>query len=213
MAPLQPDSLFTKLDTAPADEVFALMGDFQADTCPDKVSLGAGVYRDNDAKSWRLPAVKKAGFLAEQLLLDDPTFDHEYLPIPGYAPFYNLARDLVFGGEDSCIPKDRIASLQTISGTGANHIGARFLADHLPRLPTAGAKRTIWISDPTWANHHLIWNLVSSGTSGSPIQLKTYAYYHEPTRSLNFDGMMKDLEANAVTGDVILLHACAHNPT
>ncbi|KAF3480409.1 putative Aspartate aminotransferase [Arthroderma uncinatum] len=186
MAPLQPESLFSKLETAPADEVFALMGDFQADTFPEK---------------------------AEQLLLDDPTFDHEYLPIPGYAPFYNLARDLIFGTEDSSIPKDRIASLQTISGTGANHIGARFLADHLPHLPTAGAKRTIWISDPTWANHHLIWNLVSSGSSGNPIELKTYAYYHEPTRSLNFDGMMKDLEANATTGDVILLHACAHNPT
>lgn len=62
MAPLQPESLFCKLDTAPADEVFALMGDFAADTHPDKVSLGAGVYRDNEAKSWRLPAVKKAGY-------------------------------------------------------------------------------------------------------------------------------------------------------
>ena len=62
MAPLQPESLFCKLDTAPADEFFALMGDFAADTHPDKVSLGAGVYRDNEAKSWRLPAVKKAGY-------------------------------------------------------------------------------------------------------------------------------------------------------
>ncbi|EFE39011.1 aspartate aminotransferase, putative [Trichophyton verrucosum HKI 0517] len=209
MAPLQPESLFCKLDTAPADEVFALMGDFAADTHPDKVSLGAGVYRDNEAKSWRLPAVKKA----EQLLLDDPTLDHEYLPIPGYAPFYNMARDLIFGTGESSIPKERIASLQTISGTGANHIGARFLADHLPKLSDPNAKRTIWISDPTWANHHLIWNLVSSGTSGSPIQVKTYPYYHEPTRSLNFEGMMKELEAHAVAGDVVLLHACAHNPT
>lgn len=147
------------------------------------------------------------------MLLDDPTFDHEYLPIPGYAPFYNLARDLIFGKGASSVPKERIASLQTISGTGANHIGARFLADHLPKLSNPSAKRTVWISDPTWANHHLIWSLVSSGTSGSPIQVKTYPYYHEPTRSLKFEGMMKVLEENTVTGDIILLHACAHNPT
>lgn len=59
MAPMQPESLFAQLTTAPHDEVFALMGTFAADPSPDKVSLGAGVYRDNEAKSWRLPAVKK----------------------------------------------------------------------------------------------------------------------------------------------------------
>ncbi|KAK2735874.1 hypothetical protein FQN57_001080 [Myotisia sp. PD_48] len=212
MAPLQTGSLFSKLEIAPHDEVFALMGAFQADTHQDKVSLGAGVYRTNEGKSWRLPTVKKA----EQILLDDPELDHEYLPIPGYAPFINLARDLVFG-LDPRIPIDRIASLQTVSGTGANHIGARFLADHLPLLPADSngqkAKRTIWISDPTWINHHLIWDLVSSGSTGSPLERRTYPYYHEPTRSLDFTGMMKTLEAEVKEGDIILLHACAHNPT
>lgn len=62
MAPLQPESLFAGLEIAPHDEVFALMAAFQADPSPDKVSLGAGVYRDNEAKSWRLPTVRKVGF-------------------------------------------------------------------------------------------------------------------------------------------------------
>ncbi|KAL1953243.1 hypothetical protein VTO42DRAFT_3358 [Malbranchea cinnamomea] len=204
-----PDSLFSALETAPYDEVFALMADFKNDPSPDKVSLGAGVYRDDEARSWRLPAVRKA----EKLLLDDPTFDHEYLPIQGYEPFINLARDLIFGGPNPPVDSSLIASIQTISGTGANHIGARFLADHLPRLADPQKKRKIWISSPTWANHHLLWNLVASGTSGQPIERREYPYYHQPTRSLDFDGMMQKLEAEAEPGDVILLHACAHNPT
>ncbi|EEP76182.1 hypothetical protein UREG_01031 [Uncinocarpus reesii 1704] len=226
MAPMQPESLFAQLTTAPHDEVFALMGTFAADTFPNKVSLGAGVYRDNDAKSWRLPAVKKVSHSpsstradkgsrappqAEAQILDDPTFDHEYLPIAGYAPFIALARDLVFGA-DSPLDTAQIASLQTVSGTGANHIGARFLADFLPPL-VHGKKRKVWISDPTWVNHHLIWELVSSGTTGSPVERRTYPYYHAPTRSLDFEGMMAVLEKDATRGDVVLLHACAHNPT
>lgn len=207
MAPMQPDSLFAQLDTAPHDEVFALMGAFIADPFPEKVSLGAGVYRTNEGNSWRLPSVKKA----ELRLLEDPTFDHEYLPIPGYGHFINLARDLVFG-PDSPIANDRIASLQTVSGTGACHIGARFLADYLPKLPQ-DKKRKVWISDPTWVNHHLIWDLVSSSSTGSHVEQRTYPYYHAPTRALDFEGMMKTLENEAEKGDVVLLHACAHNPT
>ncbi|KMU83535.1 aspartate aminotransferase [Coccidioides immitis H538.4] len=202
MAPMQPDSQFSQLTTAPHDEVFALMGAFSADPFPDKVSLGAGVYRDNEARSWRLPTVKKV----ELQLLDDPTFDHEYLPIAGYPPFIELSRDLVFGGADSPVDKDQIASLQTVSGTGANHIGARFLADFLPPL-VHGKKRKVWISDPTWVNHHLIWELVSSGTTGSPVERRTYPYYHAPTRTLDFDGMINVLEKDASKGDVVLLHA------
>ncbi|KAK2783495.1 hypothetical protein FQN52_009615 [Onygenales sp. PD_12] len=210
MAPMQPESQFGALEIAPYDEVFALMGAFAADSHPQKVSLGAGVYRDDEAKSWRLPIVKKV----EKLLWEDPTFDHEYLSIPGYQPFFEAARDLVFG-PDSPIPSSRIASVQTISGTGANHIGARLLTDQLPLLPSTAARpvRKIWISDPTWANHHLIWDLVAAGTTGNALEIALYPYYHASTCSFDFDGMIRTLESNAQKGDIILLHACAHNPT
>ena len=146
--------------------------------------------------------------------MDDPDFDHEYLPISGYGPFVSLARDLIFG-YNSPVGKGRIASIQTISGTGANHLGARFLADNLPLLPSTPTQRSrkVWFSDPTWANHHLIWNLISAGTSGSPIEQSLYPYYHAATRSLDFEGMARILESKAERGDIILLHACAHNPT
>ncbi|EER39307.1 aspartate aminotransferase [Histoplasma capsulatum H143] len=213
MAPAPQESLFSTLEIPQYDEVFGLMAQFVADTSPQKVSLGAGVYRDNEAKSWRLNIVRKV----EKQLCEDPTFDHEYLPIEGYQPFVDAARDLVFG--NSCpIAKGRIASLQTVSGTGANHLGARFLKEHLPRLispssSSATPTRKIWLSDPTWANHHLIWDLVASSSTGSPIKTVLYPYYHAQTRSFDFDGMIRTLEANAQRGDVILLHACAHNPT
>ncbi|PGG96441.1 hypothetical protein AJ79_09593 [Helicocarpus griseus UAMH5409] len=216
MAPLPQESLFGALEVPPYDEVFALMAAFAADSSPQKVSLGAGVYRDDDAKSWRLNIIKKV----EKLLWEDSSFDHEYLPIPGYQPFVDAARELIFG-TNSPVPKCRIASLQTISGTGANHIGARFLKDHLPRLSPSSASssssatpaRKIWLSDPTWANHHLIWDLVGTSSTGSPLKIAVYPYYHAPTRSFDFEGMVQNLEANAQKGDIILLHACAHNPT
>ncbi|KKZ64852.1 aspartate aminotransferase [[Emmonsia] crescens] len=214
MAPVPQESQFGALEVPPYDEVFALMATFAADPSPQKVSLGAGVYRDNEAKSWRLNIVKKA----EKLVCEDPTFDHEYLPIPGYQPFVDAARDLVFG-PNSPVAKDRIASLQTISGTGANHLGARFLKEHLPRLvspsssSSASPVRKIWMSDPTWANHHLIWDLVAMSSTGSPIKTALYPYYHATTRSFDFDGMIRTLETSAQKGDIILLHACAHNPT
>ncbi|OQV07968.1 hypothetical protein CLAIMM_12317 [Cladophialophora immunda] len=197
------DSLFSTVSLAPSDPVFALTSAFNADPCPSKVNLGSGVYRDNDANPWILPVVKKA----KTKLNEDPTVDHEYLPIVGHARFIELAQELLFGTTmlDVC---SRIASIQCISGTGANHLGARFLADAL-------RPRTIWISDPTWNNHHLIWSLVATDRDigKERLQRQVYPYYDEPSRSFNFDGMMDTLSKNAGPGDVIILHACAHNPT
>lgn len=133
------------------------------------------------------------------MLHGQTNIDHEYLPIAGSAQYLDLASDLLFGKgsyleESSC-------SIQTISGTGANHLGAIFLSQHLK-------PETVWISDPTWSNHHLIWEVGAPGVSR-----KTYPYYRAADRSFDIDGMLSTLEAEAVENDVIMLHACAHNPT
>jgi aspartate aminotransferase len=94
-----------------------------------------------------------------------------------------------------------IVSVQTISGTGANHLGAMFLAQQLQ-------PRNVFISDPTWSNHHLIWQLAAPA-----VKRRTYPYYKPATRSLDFEGMVSTLENDAEEGDVVILHACAHNPT
>jgi aspartate aminotransferase, cytoplasmic len=90
-----------------------------------------------------------------------------------------------------------VVSIQTLGGTGANHLGALFLSR---RKDT-----TVWISDPTWLNHHQIWDLVGASR-------QTYPYFDKETHALDFRGMLAALET-AVPGDIVLLHACCHNPT
>ncbi|KAF7717896.1 Pyridoxal-phosphate-dependent aminotransferase class-I [Penicillium ucsense] len=191
----------TRLTVAPVppDEIFALNAAYFADNYPQKVSLGVGVYRTDDGKPWPLPAVQQA---EQALAEEDDLMRHEYTAIEGDKPFLPIARDLMFGftgqpSEESA--KARIATVQTVAGTGANHLGALFLAHHM-KPPS------VWLSNPSWANHMTIWELAG-------VPRKTYPYYHAATRSFDFDGMMSTLENEAQEGDVVLLHACAHNPT
>lgn len=132
-------------------------------------------------------------------MANDPQLSHEYLPILGHTDFLSATQDLLFNKPSSEL-RSRILSIQTISGTGACHIGARLLTD----LLKPGA---VWISNPTWNNHHVIWSLVGD------VEQKTYPYYDEESRSISFNRMVRVLEEEAQAGDVIILHACAHNPT
>ncbi|KAH3947108.1 hypothetical protein HBH53_123970 [Parastagonospora nodorum] len=177
------------------DEAFAITADFVADEDARKVSLGAGVYRDDKSNPWVLPSVKAA----KDILHSDSSLYHEYLGIGGYEPYLNVARDLVLGDYDNL--SSRVVSVQTISGTGANHLGALFLAEQLK-------PRNVFISDPTWGNHHLIWEVAAPN-----VTRKKYPYYKASTRSLDFEGMVSTLENETEEGDVVILHACAHNPT
>ncbi|KAK5094660.1 hypothetical protein LTS08_008516 [Lithohypha guttulata] len=179
----------------PRDEAFALTADFKADKDPNKVSLGAGVYRDRQGKPWVLPSVQAA----KKILHEAEGLDHEYLPIQGSVAFLDLAKEVLLGKELSSAAE--IASIQTISGTGANHVGAAFLAEQLQ-------PRHVLISDPTWSNHHLVW------TIGAPnVIQKTYPYYNAETRLFDFDSMLETLTNEALENDIVILHACAHNPT
>ncbi|CAI6270221.1 unnamed protein product [Periconia digitata] len=180
----------------PRDEAFAITLDFQSDPTPEKVSLGAGVYRDENSEPWILPSIKMAKSVVERSL---DLNNHEYLPIAGFDPFLKVARELVLGNYNTS--NSHVLSIQTISGTGANHLGALFLAQQL-------RPRNVFISDPTWGNHFLIWQ-----TAAPHVIQEKYPYYDAQTRALNFEGMTSMLENAATEGDVVILHACAHNPT
>ncbi|KAG9853524.1 aspartate aminotransferase, partial [Aureobasidium melanogenum] len=189
-------SLFNNLETMPGDPIFGLMALYAKDPAEKKASLTIGVYRDEEGKPWVLPTVKKV----EKIIAEDVATNHEYLPMEGLQPFVESARDLLFGNPSASLTS-RIGSLQTISGTGAVHLGARFLNDSL-------SPKRIWVSDPTWGNHHAIFDVAAPN-----VEQKMYPYYDAATCSLNFTGMMETLERDAQPGDLILLHACAHNPT
>ncbi|KAF2137990.1 uncharacterized protein K452DRAFT_291024 [Aplosporella prunicola CBS 121167] len=182
---------------APEDPLFGLMAAYRADTDPHKVDLGIGAYRDNNAKPWVLPVVKKA----EEILRNDPEINHEYLPIQGLQNFTSASQKLILGGDSPAIADKRVTSLQTISGTGAVHLGALFLSKFY--RPNEG--KTVYFSNPTWVNHHQIFSNVH-------VPSKTYPYFSYKTNGLDFEGMLEAIES-APEGSIILLHACAHNPT
>ncbi|KAH8809060.1 pyridoxal phosphate-dependent transferase [Xylogone sp. PMI_703] len=180
---------------APEDPLFGLMAAYRADTFEKKVDLGIGAYRDDNAKPWVLPVVKKA----DEILRNDPSLNHEYLPIAGLPDFTNAAAKLMLGADSPAIKESRTTSVQTISGTGAVHLGALFLKKFYPGSPT------VYFSNPTWANHNQIFTNV-----GLPIA--TYPYFSKSTKGLDFEGMKKGI-TEAPNRSIILLHACAHNPT
>ena len=91
--------------------------------------------------------------------------------------------------------------MQTVSGTGANHFIARLLSDVRP-------PKTVWLPDPTWDNHGKLWAHVDPA-----IEQRFYPYFDHEKFALDREGMLSTLRQQAVGGDVIVLHACAHNPT
>ncbi|KAL4924781.1 putative aspartate transaminase [Aspergillus undulatus] len=190
------------VNPVPPDEIFALNRAYTDDDHPQKVNLGVGVYRTNEGQPWPLPVVQEA---EKQLAKENNLMRHEYTAIEGDRAFLPIARDLMFGfdadssSEKQESAKARIATVQTVAGTGANHLGALFLKTHMK-------PRTVWLSNPSWANHLTIWELAG-------VPRKTYPYYSAATRSFDFEGMMSTLESEGQEGDVVLLHACAHNPT
>lgn len=187
-------SAFSNVNQAPVDPLFSLVAAYKEDAFDKKVDLSIGAYRDDTGKPWILPVVKKV----DSLIASDPTLNHEYLPITGLKDFTSGAASIVLGKQSSRLANDQVASVQTISGTGANHLGSLFLTRFYNN-------KTIWMSDPTWANHKGIFSNVGLTT-------KSYPYWDAKTKGLNFEGMIKQLK-QAEKGDIVLLHACAHNPT
>jgi aspartate aminotransferase, cytoplasmic len=184
---------------APEDPLFGLMAAYKRDADPRKVDLGIGAYRDDNAKPWVLPVVKQA----DEILRNDPELNHEYLPIGGLPEFTSASQKLILGKDSPAIAEKRAISLQTISGTGAVHLGALFLAKFYN--PAIAEAKAIYVSTPTWANHQQIFSNVK-------LPIKNYPYFSKETKGLDFNGMMSTLES-APEGSVVLLHACAHNPT
>jgi len=191
-------SAFADVQSAPPIEVFQLGRDFAADTNPKKVSLGVGAYRTPEGKPWILPVVKKAEkILAEKVEREE--INHEYLPVLGLDAFTKAATKMLLGENSAAIKEGRTFGVQALSGTGALRIGADFLHRILGR-------NTVYYSNPTWGNHGLIF-----GRAGYT-DLRQYRYWDAKTRGLDFSGMMEDL-GQAPSGAVVILHACAHNPT
>jgi len=191
-------SLFSSVTSAPPIEVFQLGRDYAADTNPKKVNVGVGAYRTDDGKPWILPVVKKAErILAEQV--EQELINHEYLPVLGLESFTKAATTLLLGEDSIPVKEGRAFGVQCLSGTGALRIGADFLHRIM-------GFNTVYYSNPTWGNHGLIF------ARAGYTELKQYRYWDASTKSMNINGMLEDL-SQAPEHAVVILHACAHNPT
>jgi len=186
-------SRFATLEAQPKDPIFALVDLYQKDENPNKINLSVGAYRDENGKPYVLPVVKKA----KQILLNDPNANHEYNPMTGVDSFCHNAANIILGKDSPAIKEDRVATIQTVAGTGALKIACEFLKK---------AKNTpIYLSKPTWANHKAI-------IENTGLEWKEYTYWNQEKRNLNIDALLEDMK-NAPDNSTFLLHACAHNPT
>ena len=183
-------ALFSGITEAPRDPILGLTEAFNADPKQEKVNLAVGVYYDDNGTIPLLNCVRAA----EAGLAKQPNA-RGYLPIDGMKAYDDAVKALVFG--DQADPS-RIATAQTLGGTGALRVGADFLRQTYP-----DAK--VLISDPSWANHRAVF-------SSAGFEVETYAYYDAEKRGVRFDDMLTSLRA-APAQTVVVLHACCHNPT
>ena len=185
------------VELAPRDPILGLTEQFNQDPSPVKVKLGVGVYCDESGKLPLLQCVRAA----EAAMVQAPKA-RGYLPIDGIAAYDQALQGLVFGTQIDALGEGRIATVQTLGGTGALKVGADFLR----RLQPANRPPAhVLISDPSWQNHHALFE-------GAGFVVEKYAYYDTTRRGLNLPAMLAALRA-APTGSIIVVHACCHNPT
>jgi len=186
-------SLFSAVELAPRDPILGMTEQFNADPNPAKVNLGVGVYFDAQGKLPILGCVLEA----ERQLAESPK-PKGYLPIDGIAAYDKAVQALVFGAGSPALSEGRIATVQTLGGTGGLKVGADFLKQLKPNA-------TVWISDPSWENHRALFTQAG-------FEVASYPYYDAHSRGVRFDAMLAALQA-AAAGSVVVLHACCHNPT
>jgi aromatic-amino-acid transaminase len=186
-------SLFSAVELAPRDPILGMTEAFNADPNPAKVNLGVGVYFDEAGK---LP-ILQCVLAAEKRLAESPK-PKGYLPIDGIPAYDRAVQELVFGAQTEALRDGRIATVQTLGGTGGLKVGA----DFLQRL---SADARVLISDPSWENHRALFTQAG-------FEVGTYPYYDGSTRGIRFETMLVALNA-AAPGTVVVLHACCHNPT
>ncbi|MGI2157603.1 amino acid aminotransferase [Shewanella baltica] len=185
--------MFNSLIAMPADPILGLLTQYREDTHPQKVDLGVGVYKDPTGVTPILSCVKKA----EKFRLDTET-TKVYIGPTGSPQFNTLMTELAFGANHSAILANRIRTVSTPGGTGALRVAGDFIKRCNPNA-------VLWVSDPTWANHVGLFEAAG-------ITVKTYPYYDYDSKSLKFDEMLAAL-SQVSPDDVVLFHACCHNPS
>lgn len=187
------DQKFQALEPQPDDPILGLNDLYQADPRKEKVNLGVGVYLNEAGNLPLLDVVEEA-----ETRLAEKKLPHNYMPMSGIPAYCERVQRLVFGEEAPAVVEGRIATVQTLGGTGGLQLGAAFA--HQALGVTKG-----YVSDPTWGNHIAIFK-------ADGLEVSKYPYLNAAKDGIDFEKMIafiKGLDA----GSLVLFHGCCHNPT
>ena len=185
--------MFQHIPPYAGDPILSLIVAFLADSRPRKANLGIGIYYDENGQIPVLRSVQKAEASLAKHVTPKP-----YLPMEGMESYRNAIQELVFGADHPLRKAGRIATIQTVGGSGALKVGADFLKRFFPDAQ-------VWVSDPTWDNHRSMFD-------GAGFVVNDYPYYDDSTGTIDIDGMLETLQ-RLPKRSIVLLHPCCHNPT
>jgi aromatic-amino-acid transaminase len=185
--------MFQHIDAYAGDPILSLMENYLKDPRADKVNLSIGLYYDEAGQVPRLPSVSQALQRVHAV-----TAAPIYLPMEGLAAYRDGVQKLLFGAAHAALEAQRVATIQTLGGSGALKVGADFLKTYFPAAQ-------VWVSDPTWENHIAIF-------AGAGFTVHTYPYFDQETRQVKFEALL-DCFARLPAQSIVLLHPCCHNPT
>ena len=186
--------MFQKVDAYAGDPILSLMERFKEDPRSDKVNLSIGLYYNEDGIIPQLKAVAEA----EARLNAVPHGASLYLPMEGLNAYRNTIAPLLFGADHAVLAQKRVATIQTLGGSGALKVGADFLKKY---FPDSG----VWVSDPTWENHVAIFE-------GAGFSVATYPWFDSETNGVRVEALLEKLNTLPARS-IVLLHPCCHNPT
>nr|WP_283255100.1 aromatic amino acid transaminase [Enterobacter chengduensis] len=186
--------VFQKVDAYAGDPILSLMERFKEDPRSDKVNLSIGLYYNEDGIIPQLNAVAEA----EARLNAVPHGASLYLPMEGLNAYRNTIAPLLFGADHAVLAQKRVATIQTLGGSGALKVGADFLKKY---FPDSG----VWVSDPTWENHVAIFE-------GAGFEVATYPWFDSETNGVRVEALLEKLNTLPARS-IVLLHPCCHNPT
>lgn len=186
--------MFQKVDAYAGDPILSLMERFKEDPRSDKVNLSIGLYYNEDGIIPQLKAVAEA----EARLNAVPHGASLYLPMEGLNTYRNTITPLLFGADHAMLAQKRVATIQTLGGSGALKVGADFLKKY---FPDSG----VWVSDPTWENHVAIFE-------GAGFNVATYPWFDSETNGVRVEALLEKLNTLPARS-IVLLHPCCHNPT
>jgi aspartate/tyrosine/aromatic aminotransferase len=186
--------MFEKVEPYAGDPILSLVSEFINDNRINKTNLSIGYYYNENNVVPQLECIK----MARDYIYHHNQEAQLYLPMSGLPSYCQAIGSLLFGEQHPAYKDKRIATIQTLGGSGALKIGADFLFRYFPNSQ-------VWVSDPTWENHIAIFN-------GAGFKVNKYPYFDEQTCGVKFEAMLETL-SQLPTKSIVLLHPCCHNPT